>query len=131
MSNDELFEKIRKRSEEFYKHSHHDRFHVERVYNLAVRIAKEEDSNVDLDVVKAAALLHDVARSMEDEGKIKDHAIEGAKIARRILKEVGFPEAKIEKVVYCIMVHRYRNNLKPEIIEAQILQDADRLDMLG
>jgi len=131
MSNDELFEKIKMKSEKFYKHSHHDKFHVERVYNLALRIAKEENYSVDLDVIKAAALLHDVARAMEDEGKIDDHAIESAKIAREILKEVGFPETKIEKVAYCIMMHRFRNNLKPESLEAQILQDADRLDMLG
>ncbi|MGB9728706.1 MAG: HD domain-containing protein [Thermoprotei archaeon] len=131
MSNDELFEKIKRKSEEFYKYSHHDKFHVERVYNLALRIAKEEDSNVDLEVIKAAALLHDIARAMEDEGKIDDHAIESAKIAKKILQEVGFPETKIEKVVYCIMMHRFRNDLKPESLEAQILQDADRLDMLG
>lgn len=131
MSNDELFEKIKRRCEEFYKHSHHDKFHVERVYNLALRIAKEEGPDIDLDVIKAAALLHDVARAMEDEGKIDDHAIEGAKIAAKILKEVGFPDAKIEKVAYCIMMHRFKNNLKPETLEAQILQDADRLDMLG
>jgi len=124
-----VFEKIKARTEEFFKLSHHDRFHVERVYNLAVRIAKEE--NADLDVVKAAVLLHDVARAMEDEGKIKDHATESAKMARNILEEVGFPKEKLDKVIYCIEVHRFKKDMKTESLEAKILQDADRLDIIG
>ena len=86
-----VFEKIKQKSKELFKHSHHSQYHVERVYKLAIRIAKEE--NADLDVVKAAVLLHDIARAMEDEGKIEDHAIEGARMARRILKEVDFPKS--------------------------------------
>jgi len=120
-----------RRCEGFYRLSHHDKSHVERVYRLALRIAEEEGGYVDLDVIRAAVLLHDVARAMEDEGKIKDHAFESAEIARKILLDVGFPREKMEKVLYCIRVHRFRDNSKPNILEAQILQDADRLDMLG
>jgi uncharacterized protein len=127
--NNSVFEKIRERSEEFFRHSHHSRSHVERVYILAVRIAREEKA--DLEVVKAAALLHDIARAMEDEGKIEDHAMESAKMARKILEEVNFPKAKIDKVIQCIEVHRFKKNVKTENLEAKILQDADRLDMLG
>lgn len=129
MLGDSVFEKIKQRSETFYRHAHHSRSHVERVYNLAMRMAKKE--NADLDVVKASALLHDIARAVEDEGKIEDHAAEGAKMARRILREVNFPEEKIEKVVHCIEVHRFKKNAKTESLEAKILQDADRLDIIG
>lgn len=52
-------------------------------------------------------------------------------MARKILKEIHFPREKVEKVVHCIEVHRFRNNMKAESLEARILQDADRLDMLG
>ena len=124
-----VFEEIKKRSEAFFRHSHHSKSHVERVHNLAIRMAEKE--NADLDVIKASALLHDVARAKEDEGKIEDHAAEGAKMARRILEEINFPREKVEKVVHCIEVHRFRNNMKAESLEARILQDADRLDMLG
>jgi uncharacterized protein len=96
---------------------------------LAVRIAKAE--NADLEVVKAAALLHDIARAMEDEGKIDDHATEGAKMAERILEEVNFPEDRIDNVIYCIETHRFKKSIVPESLEAKILQDADRLDMIG
>jgi len=129
MLNDSIFEKIREKSGEFFRHSHHSKSHVERVYNLAVKIAREE--NADLDIVKAAALLHDIARAMEDEGKIEDHTVEGAKMARKVLEEVNFPKEKLEKVIHCIEVHRFRNNVKTESLEAKILQDADRLDMIG
>jgi len=124
-----VFEEIKKRTEAFFRHSHHSKSHVERVYNLAIRMAKKE--NADLDVVKASVLLHDIARAMEDEGKIEDHAAEGAKMARKILKEINFPKEEVEKVVHCIEAHRFRNNMKAESLEARILQDADRLDMLG
>lgn len=124
-----VFEKIKERSEEFFKHSHHSKSHVERVYNLAVRIAKEE--NADLGVVKAAVLLHDIARAMEDEGKIEDHATEGAKIARKVLEEADFPKEKIDKVIHCIEVHRFKKGMEAESSEAKILQDADRLDIIG
>lgn len=124
-----VFEQIKARSQEFFRLSHHDWFHVERVYNLAVRLAKEEKA--DLDVVKASVLLHDVARALEDEGKIEDHAVESARIASKILKEVNFPEEKTGKIIEAIEAHRFMKGMKPKSLEAKILQDADRLDMLG
>jgi uncharacterized protein len=129
MLDDSIFEEMKSRSEEFFKLSHHGKSHVERVYNLAVRIAEEE--NADLDVVKAAAMLHDIARAMEDQGKIEDHATEGAKMARKVLEEVNFPKEKIDKVVHCIEAHRFKKGMEAESLEAKILQDADRLDVIG
>lgn len=131
MASESLFEKLREVVSEYYSHSHHDRSHVERVYKLALRIAREVGEPVDLDVLKAAALLHDVARAMEDEGLVEDHAKEGAAIARTVLTRLGFPPEKIDKVCECIETHRFRKGVKPVSIEAKILQDADRLDMLG
>ena len=131
MVKEEVFERIRKEAENYYKHSHHDKSHAERVMRLALKIAENENEAVDVEVLKAAALLHDVARFLEDEGKVEDHAEEGARIAKEILERVGFPPEKIGKVVYCIRVHRFRKGVTPRTNEAKILQDADRLDMLG
>jgi len=128
---EEVFERIREEARKHYKHPHHDFSHAERVCKLAVRIAQELGEPVDFDALRAAALLHDVARAYEDEGLVEDHAKEGARIAREILKRVGFPEEKIERVTYCIEVHRFREGVVPTALEARILQDADRLDMLG
>ncbi len=129
MISDTVFEEIRERSRDLLKFSHHDKFHVDRVYNLAVHIAREE--NADLEVVKAAVLLHDIARAMEDQGQIDDHASEGARMAKRTLKDVGFPREKASQVLHCIEVHRFKKGLKAESLEAKIVQDADRLDIIG
>jgi uncharacterized protein len=102
--------------------------HVYRVCKMAEKISEGED--VDMDVVRASALLHDVARPKEEEFDVC-HAEEGAKMALEILKEVGFPSDKIDAVVHAILVHRYSKRLKAETREAEILQDADRLDALG
>jgi len=124
-----IFEEIRNRSATFFRHSHHDKYHVERVYNLATRLAQEE--RADLDVVKAAVLLHDIARAMENEGTIDGHAKEGARMARKILEEVNYPEEKVAEVAHCIEMHRFREGLMAKSLEAKILQDADRLDIIG
>ena len=129
MLNTSAFEEIRNKSARFFRHSHHDKYHIERVYNLAIRLAQEEGA--DSNIVKAAVLLHDIARAMEDEGAIDDHANEGAKMARKILEETDFPKDRIADVIHCIEVHRFRKGLVPKSLEAKILQDADRLDIIG
>lgn len=109
----------------------HKMDHVMRVYNMCLLLAKNED--VDLDILKAAALLHDIARSKEDEdetGKV-DHALLGAEMAESILKNLDFPKEKIQSVKDCIASHRYRNDHEPKTIEAKILFDADKLDTIG
>ncbi|UCH32552.1 MAG: HD domain-containing protein [Candidatus Bathyarchaeota archaeon] len=129
MLDDSIFAKIKDQNEEFLRHSHHSKSHVERVYNLAIRISEKEKA--DLDVIKAAALLHDVARAMEDEETITDHAFEGAKIAREVLENVHFPREKVDQVIYCIEMHRFKKGAEAKTLEAKILQDADRLDIIG
>ncbi len=122
----ELKEKIQNY---FEKGGSHAFDHTQRVYNLAVDLAKEEEA--DLDIVKTAALLHDIARLKEDNKEVECHAEHGGEMAREILKEMNFPEDKIEKVVHAIKVHRHSKGLKAETKEAKIIQDADRLDALG
>ena len=106
----------------------HDFSHIERVYKYSILISKDLD--VDMDIVKTAALLHDIARPKEDRKKIKDHAIEGAKQARKILKKMGFPKEKIEIVCKCILLHNKSQDL-PEIKEVRILKEADGLETMG
>ncbi|MEA3272193.1 MAG: HDIG domain-containing protein, partial [Patescibacteria group bacterium] len=82
--------------------SAHNVDHIERVYNLCLLLAKDED--VDLDVLKAAALLHDIARVKEDEDSSgnTDHAVLGSEMAVPILQELDFPEEKIKHIQDCI-----------------------------
>jgi len=125
-------ERIREIVEKELSSSHHDWEHVARVYNLCLHLA-EHESNIDLEILKAAALLHDIARVKEfrDRTGTVEHATLGAEMANPILKMLDYPQEKIAQIEHCITVHRYRRNRKPQTTEAQILFDADKLDSLG
>ncbi|MEA3295973.1 MAG: HD domain-containing protein [Patescibacteria group bacterium] len=130
---EEKFEKIKQEVEKELSCSAHNMDHIMRVYNLSLYLAKDED--VDLDVLKASVLLHDIARVKEDDdssGKI-DHAILGAEMAVPILRELDFTEEKTKHIQDCIVSHRYhgRTDNKPKTKEAEILFDADKLDVVG
>jgi len=126
----EFFEKLKQSIQHNYESGGSHAFdHTQRVYNLALKLAKGE--NVDLDIIRASALLHDVAREKEDKKEIECHAEHGAEMAEKILRKMNFPEEKIEKVCYAIRVHRHSKGIIAETKEAQIVQDADRLDALG
>ncbi len=101
-----------------------------RVYNLAVFLAKKEKA--DMAVVKTAILLHDIKRTEEMlSGGQFCHALEGAKEAEKILQGLGYDKNFVAAVKHAIEAHRYRNNIKPNSLEAKILSDADKLDALG
>lgn len=110
----------------------HDFDHVLRVTRIAERLAEAEGA--DLEIVRAAALLHDSqgsAPGVEGEARAEHH-IASADFARQILTQKGWPEIKIKAVQHCILAHRFRGDENaPETIEAQVLFDADKLDVLG
>lgn len=109
----------------------HSMEHVERVYALAETLAEGED--VDLDVIRVAALLHDIGnvREQEDRTGKTDHAVESVKMAKPFLRKLGYPKKKIAHIGDCILSHRYRTDREPETLEAKILFDADKLDSIG
>lgn len=108
----------------------HDFDHTERVYNMAIHLAKAEGA--DLEIIELSALLHDIARKEEDEsnGSI-NHALKGAEIAREVLLELEVSESKIDRICECIARHRFRDDNNPETLEEKIIFDADKLDSIG
>ncbi len=104
----------------------HDFEHVLRVLRLVERIGPSEGA--DMEVLRAAALLHDVARSAEHSGG-PCHAQAGAERAREILH--GQDPARVEAVAAAIAAHRFRGGRPPESVEARVLFDADKLDAMG
>lgn len=129
-----IIEEIRKFAEKHLvnnKDSAHSIDHVMRVYNLAIKLAKNE--KVDLDVIKIAVLLHDIGgkRELKDPSGKTDHAVESAKMAEPFLKKLGLPKDKINHISDCIISHRYRSEKKPKTLEAKIVFDADKLDGTG
>jgi uncharacterized protein len=104
----------------------HSFAHVLRVLKLAERIGQAEGA--DMTVVRAAVLLHDIARVDEDAGGMC-HAVEGARKAQEILRSQ--PPEKVEAVADAIRSHRFRSSHQPRALEAQVLYDADKLDAIG
>jgi uncharacterized protein len=108
----------------------HDWEHSERVYRLCMHIGVSEGA--DLDVLAAAAFLHDIGRTHQDKAKGSIcHAEKGADMAREILEKYPIPGDKRDNIIHCILTHRYRNSHVPETKEARVLFDADKLDAIG
>jgi uncharacterized protein len=102
--------------------------HVLRVYHMAERLAPA--AGADLEIVRAAALLHDAEGSAPDAHRATHHEA-SASFARTVLEAEGWPEARIAAVEHCIRAHRYRTTETPQTPEAKVLFDADKLDVLG
>jgi uncharacterized protein len=103
--------------------------HIERVYSLCETIGEKEGA--DLEILRAAALLHDARGSHPELGQRENHHVDSAAFAQEILSQEGWPSSKISAVQHCILSHRFRKDAPPETIEARVLFDADKLDVIG
>ena len=101
-----------------------------RVLYFAVDIAKFEN-NVDMDVLIAACLLHDIGRGEQYESPALRHERVGSEKAHAFLTGLDWPEADAGQVRDCIATHSYRCGNPPASMEAKILFDADKLDAAG
>jgi uncharacterized protein len=110
----------------------HNFDHVMRVYAMAERLAQAEGA--DLEIVRAAALLHDAQGSAPGgEGQQRaTHHHSSAEFAAQVLQAEGWPAARIAAVQHAIRAHRFRDQTEPpQTLEARVLFDADKLDVLG
>lgn len=115
---------------ECMKDTVHDKLHVCRVVNYAVQIM-EKTKAADFDIVVAAALLHDIGRTEEQQDKNICHAEVGSKKASEYLLSKGYSENFVRRVSQCILSHRHKKGIMPESLEAKIVYDADKLDLIG
>jgi uncharacterized protein len=109
-------------------HSAEYRFnHIRNVVELAAEIARAEGA--DEDVVRVAALFHDIAKL---EAEQDAHAEEGARVAREYLEShTDLPESFIEEVCRCVEDHSYQGDVTDLALETQCLIEADVLDKVG
>jgi uncharacterized protein len=105
--------------------------HILRVYYMAEKIARAEGA--DLEVVRAAALLHDAEGSNPaDTAARASHQHASAHFAAEILQAEGWDAQRIAAVQHCIRAHRFRDTAEPpQTLEAKIIFDADKLDAIG
>lgn len=117
--------------------------HVLRVARLAEQLGAAEGA--DLEIVRAAALLHDAAEQAEarldpsEPGVVEAihagrpaHQHTSAEIAGLALTSEGWPPERIAAVQHAIRAHRFRDSSEPpRSLEARVLFDADKLDAIG
>lgn len=103
----------------------HDFMHIQRVFDMSMYLA-EGRSNLNLFVIKMAALLHEL-----DDHKMD---IERKYSVRTILNELGVTKEDQERILE-ITDHQsftsYKQGMNVTSEEGKIVQDADRLDAIG
>lgn len=107
----------------------HDITHIERVVRVAVQLCKAEQANMH--VVLPAAWMHDcvaVAKNHPDRAKASTMA---ADKAIEFLKSINYDESLFDDIHHAIAAHSFSANIAIKTVEAQIVQDADRMDALG
>ena len=111
----------------------HNFDHVLRVYRMAEHLA-QGIPNVDMEILRAAALLHDAEGSAPggDGSNRTTHHLSSAEFAAQVLQSEGWTDEHIAAVQHCIRAHRFRDRSEPPAtLEAKLLFDADKLDVLG
>ena len=107
----------------------HDLLHVKRVVKLASEIAIEEKA--ELNVVLPAAWLHDCLSYPKNHALRSLSSLHAADKAIIFLRSIDYPEQYLLPIHHAISAHSVSGGLMADTLEAQIVQDADRLDALG
>jgi len=129
-----------------YQDKRDDKGHAKMVTDFAFELLKTESA--DEDVLVPAAILHDIGwsqlskeerfyifkkkitKEVEMKNKVKvnvraKHQIEGVKLTKRILKQVGYNKDKITKIIKIIKQHDTGKSIISR--EDKLLKDADKL----
>src|SRR5690554_1044620 len=106
--------------------SGHDWWHIFRVTELSKTIAEKEGAN--LFICQMAALLHDLA-----DDKVVESEEVGLKRIKAWLEEHLADSEKVETILHIVATISYKGGHGPklDLLEAQVVQDADRLDAIG
>ena len=107
----------------------HDRWHLERVYRWAVRLAPE--AGADADLCGAAALVHDLVPIPKDHADRPFGGERSAQAAGPVLAAAGYADSELEVVVEAVRTSSWSRRLAPAGPVGVVLQDADRLDAIG
>ncbi|CAH7054979.1 HD domain-containing protein [Vibrio chagasii] len=107
----------------------HDISHIKRVVKTAKALCDQEQAK--LEVVLPAAYLHDCFTFPKNHPDRAQSSTMAADKAISFLKSIDYPASYLDEIRHAIVTHSYSANITPETLEAQIVQDADRLDSLG
>ncbi|GAB2482893.1 HD domain-containing protein [Alkalibacterium psychrotolerans] len=104
----------------------HDWYHIERVWKMASKLAEKEQANSF--IVELSALLHDLI----DDKLVKDKG-QALQEVEYWLEGAGVSTSDADRIMDIIQSISFKggNGRKLTSLEAQIVQDADRLDAIG
>ena len=88
--------------------------HAKRTVKLAAYLAKREGAN--LQIVRLGAMLHQFHNS---------------KIVGRLLRKIKLDEGMRKQIVHCVEYSDMKNIYKAKTIEAKVVYDADKLQVIG
>ena len=107
----------------------HDLAHIRRVVATARTLAQAEGA--DLAVVLPAAWLHDCVVIPKNSSQRARASQLAAQAATAFLRTIMYPATYLPAITHAIEAHSFSANIAPRTREAQVVQDADRLDALG
>ena len=107
----------------------HDFLHFKRVVSMAKKLCSEEKAK--LEIVLPAAWLHDFVIITKNDSRRNQASQLSAEAAIQFLKQINYPEIYFDDIAHAIVAHSFSANIEAKTLEAQIVQDADRLDGLG
>ncbi|MDQ2996838.1 MAG: HD domain-containing protein [Chloroflexota bacterium] len=107
----------------------HDLEHIRRVVTNARMLAAQEQA--DLAVVLPAAWLHDCVNVAKDSPQRAQASVLAGRAAIEFLQSISYPAQHLPAIQHAIAAHSFSANITPQTREAQVVQDADRLDALG
>ena len=107
----------------------HDINHVRRVVKTAKKLCEREGAK--LEVVLPAAYLHDCFTFPKNHPARVTSSSIAAEKAIEFLLSINYPSQYLDEIKHAIVAHSFSVGVKPTTIEAQKVQDADRLDALG
>jgi uncharacterized protein len=107
----------------------HDLSHVKRVVKNCLYLTDIEKANAK--VTLAAAWLHDCVAVAKDSPLRSQGSRLAAQAATDFLSGIQYPSDLLPAVYHAIESHSYTADIPPRTLEAQVVQDADRLDSLG
>ena len=107
----------------------HDREHLLRVMDWAMRLAPE--AGADHDLAGATALVHDLAFIPKDSPERALGGERAAVAAPAVLAAAGYHPVAISAISEAVRTSSWSRGLAPTNALGVVLQDADRLDALG
>lgn len=102
----------------------HDYYHIERVVINARKILEKE--NADPFLVELSAWVHDIG-----DYKLHNGVDRSEELITNFLESINVDQVTIAKVNQIVSEVSFSKGNKPTSLEAEIVQDADRLDAIG